>query len=321
MLNLIPIRMNQKQLYITMFLLMALWLIIQKDAWVSPKHVSEAQSSSQMLLHKGPSVQDAIRHKSGKKYAIGLALSGGGVKGLCHAGVLKAMEEEGLKPGVISGVSAGAVVAALYADGYTPDSILSLFKNVKYSGFFRLEMPDGGLFTLTGFKEFLDTVLRAKTFEELKIPLRVVATDLDGGKSVVFDKGPLVDALVATCSVPILFSPYNIDGVNYVDGGVLQNLPASAVRPDCKYLVGVSVGPLNADAYEKSIANIALRSYRFIFRSNSNYDKGLCDMLIEPAEISGYNGGDVGQMQEIFDIGYKTTKKMFQEEKRGKAVK
>ena len=308
--------MNQRQLYITMFLLMALWLILQKDAWISPNKERKAQDSEQILLRKGPSVQDAIRKKSGEKYALGLALSGGGIKCLCHVGVLKAMEEEGLKPDVISGVSAGAVVAALYADGYSPDSILSIFKNIKYSDYFRLEMPDGGLFTLTGFKEFLDTILRAKTFEELKIPLRVVVTDIDAGKSVVFDRGPLVDALVATCSVPVLFSPYNIDGVNYVDGGVLQNLPASVIRTECKYLIGVSLGPLKADPYEKSIANVALRSYKFIFRSNANYDKGLCDMVIEPSAISKYNGGDVNRAHEIFNIGYQEAKKMLQLDKK-----
>ncbi|MDD2611757.1 MAG: patatin-like phospholipase family protein [Bacteroidales bacterium] len=308
--------MNQRQLYITMFLLMALWLILQKDAWISPNKERKAQDSEQILLRKGPSVQDAIRNKSGEKYALGLALSGGGIKCLCHVGVLKAMEEEGLKPDVISGVSAGAVVAAMYADGYSPDSIFSIFKNIKYSDLFRLEMPDGGLFTLTGFKEFLDTILRAKTFEELKIPLRVVVTDIDAGKSVVFDRGPLVDALVATCSVPVLFSPYNIDGVNYVDGGVLQNLPASVIRTECKYLIGVSLGPLKADPYEKSIANVALRSYKFIFRSNANYDKGLCDMVIEPSAISKYNGGDVNRAHEIFNIGYQEAKKMLQLDKK-----
>ncbi|MDD4922590.1 MAG: patatin-like phospholipase family protein [Bacteroidales bacterium] len=303
--------MNQKQLYITMFLLMALWLILQRGAWVSPKQPSEKQQTDRIMLRGGPSVQEAIRNKSGKKYALGLALSGGGIKCLCHVGVLKAMDEAGTKPTLISGVSAGAVVGALYADGYSPDSILSLFENIEYSDFFRLEVPDGGLFSLDGFKEFLDTVLRAKTFEELKIPLRIVATDLDGGKSVVFDHGSLVDALVATCSVPILFCPYTINGVNYVDGGVLQNLPASVIRPDCKYLIGVSLGPLKADTYEKSISNIALRSYRFIFRSNANYDKTLCDMVIEPDSISRFNGGDVGRAREIFNIGYREAKRMF----------
>lgn len=302
--------MNQRQLYIIMFLLMALWLILQRGAWVSPKveHLSTYSASD----YQGPSLQYVLKDKSVKKYSVGLALSGGGVKGLCHAGVLKAMEEEGLKPDLISGVSGGGVVAALYADGYSPDSIVSLFEKANYSSFFRFEMPDGGLLSMSGFKEFLDTVLRAKTFEELKIPLRIVATDLDRGKSVVFDRGSLVDALVASCSVPILFSPYNINGINYVDGGVLQNLPASVIRGDCNFLIGVSVGPIDTDTYDKSIATIAIRSYKFIFRSNSNYDKGLCDMVIEPKGISQFNGADVDRIPEIYAMGYNEGKRMIE---------
>ena len=293
---------------------MALWLIFQRNAGVHPKIIYVTPTADEMFLHKGPSVQDAIRYKSGKKYSLGLTLSGGGIKCLCQVGALKALEEEGIKPNVISGVSAGAVVAALYADGYSPDSILSIFKNVRYSDFFRLEVPDGGLFSLTGFKEFLDTVLHARSFEELKVPLVVVATDLDRGKSVVFDKGPLVDALVATCSVPILFCPYTIDEVDYADGGVLMNFPASVIRQDCKYLIGINLSLLNADLYEKSITNIALRSYKFIYRSNSNSEKKLCDMLVEPAAISGFNGGDVWRAQEIFQIGYNETKRLLREQ-------
>jgi NTE family protein len=308
--------MNQRQLYLTMFLLMALWLILQHNAWIQPKYQAVDPNANQAYSYVAPPIQESLRHKSGKKYGLGLALSGGGVKGFFHLGVLKAMEEEGVKPDVISGVSAGAVIAALYADGYSPDSILSMFKNIKFTDYLSLDISDGGLLTLNQFKGYLDTVLHAKTFEELKIPLRVVVTDLDRGQSVVFDKGPLADVLVASCSVPILFSPYTINGVDYVDGGLLHNLPAFALRPDCKYLIGVSLGPLNADPYEKSIASVAMRSYRFIFRSNANYDKGLCDMLIESAAISKFDGGDMNKIQEIFDLGYQSTKKILEENKK-----
>jgi NTE family protein len=307
--------MNVRQLYITMFLLMGLWLFLQWNAWVQPPVPVVSPDANRAYTYEVPSIQQMLHRKSGEKYGLGLALSGGGVKGFCHLGVLKAMEEEGLRPDVISGVSAGAIIAALYADGYSPDSIQAMFKNLDFIDYMSLKMPDGGLFSLDGLRSFLDTVIHANTFEELKIPLRVVVTDLDQGQSVVFDKGPLIDVLVASCSVPILFSPKNINGVNYVDGGLLHNLPAFALRPDCKVLVGVSLGPLNADAYEKTIATVAMRSYRFIFRSNANYDKALCDILIEPQAISKYSGGNVDQASEIFALGYATTKQLLQDNK------
>ena len=315
--------MNQRQLYITMFLLMALWLILQRGAWLSPTTETVSRSVQQPTTVYNGSKEQQFNIHSVKVYSVGLALSGGGIKCLCHAGVLKAMEEDSIRPDVISGVSAGGVVAALYADGYSPDSIISLFKNVNYTDFFYLEIPRGGLLSLTGFKEFLNKVLHAKTFEELKMPLRIVATDFDNGRSVVFDKGSLVDALMASCSVPVLFGPYKIDGVNYVDGGLPKNLPASVLRSDCRFLIGASVGPMDTVYYNNrvSITDIALRSYKFIFRSNANYDKGLCDLLIEPKGMARFNGADIRHAQEIFDLGYQEAKKMLQERKVKKVSK
>lgn len=251
----------------------------------------------------------ADSHKK-SKYKIGLALSGGGIKGFSHVGVLKAFKEKGIRPDIISGVSSGALVAALYADGYSPDSILKMFENIRLAEYFRIGFLNGGLLSMNGFKELLDTVLTAKTFEELSIPLKIVATDLDNGQSVIFETGNLVDAIIASCSVPVLFSPYVIDGVNYVDGGILMNLPASPIRSDCKILIGVSSGPLDADLYEKSITQIALRSYRFIFRSNATKEKSLCDILIEPEKIADYNGASLSRVDEIFKIGYDETNKV-----------
>jgi NTE family protein len=245
--------------------------------------------------------------RSNAKYNLGLALSGGGIKGFCHVGVLKAFEESGIKPDILSGVSSGAMVAALYADGYSPDSIVKTFEKISLAPYFRIGITDGGLLSMQGFRELLDTLISADTFEELSIPLRIVATDLDNGKSVVFDKGNLVDAIVASSSVPILFTPYEINGINYVDGGVMKNLPASTIRSDCKILIGVSAGPMDTDMYEKSITQIALRSYKFIFRSNATQEKNLCDILIEPENISDFNGASLGSINAIYNLGYKET--------------
>jgi len=302
--------MNQKQLYILMFLLMAIVVIQNRPKIIEPRSdvAPTGQASGSEAMN--PYV-DMVADKNAP-YQLGIALSGGGAKGFCHAGVLKALEENGIKPDVLAGVSAGAVVAALYADGYSPDSIIGLFQHARYRNYIRFGFSDGGFFSMDGFKAFLDTVLRAKTFEELAIPLRVVATDLDKGQSVVFDKGNLVDALVASCSVPILFTPYTIDGVNYVDGGVLQNLPAFAIRKDCKVLLGVSTGPMKNSSYEKTISDIALRSYKFIFRNNTRYAKKMCDYVIEPADMNQYSGADVLDYKRIFNLGYTETKRLVQ---------
>lgn len=239
-------------------------------------------------------------------YKTGFALSGGGIKGLCHAGVLKALEEKGIFPDIISGVSAGAIVGALYADGYSPDEIAALFEDISFRKMTKFRIPEGGLFRIDAFEDFMFKTLRAKTFEELRIPLRIVATDLDKGKSVVFDKGNLIDPIVASCSVPLLFTPKRINGVHYVDGGVLKNFPVSTIRDDCRTVIGINASPLVADEYKLSLLNVASRTYHFMFKANILADKEFCDLLIEPVDMGNYDTFEVEKGREIYELGYKS---------------
>mgnify|MGYP003609598220 FL=1 len=247
-----------------------------------------------------------------KPYKIGIALSGGGIKGLCHAGVLKALEEQGIKPDIISGVSAGAVVGALYADGYSPDEIAKLFEDISFRQMTKFRIPDGGLFRIDAFENFIFKNMRAKTFEELKIPLRIVATNLDQGQSVVFNKGNLIDPIVASCSVPVLFTPKKINGIYYVDGGVLKNFPVSTIRDDCDKVIGINASPLVADEYKLSLMNVASRTYHFMFKANILHDKELCDLLIEPVDMGNYDTFEVDKGREIFELGYQSTKQLLE---------
>lgn len=246
------------------------------------------------------------------RYKIGLALSGGGIKGLCHAGAIKALEEYGIKPDIISGVSAGAVVGALYADGYTPDEIGDFFKNVSFREMTRVHVHEGGFFKIDDFEKFLGKTLRAKTFEELAIPLRIVATNLDKGKSVTFTEGTIVDKIIASSSVPALFAPKVIDGNHYVDGGVFKNLPASTIREDCDTLIGINASPLVAEEYKISILNVALRSYRFMVKSNILHDREVCDIFIEPIDMGHYDTFSIDKSEEIFEVGYTSTKQILE---------
>jgi len=253
---------------------------------------------------------DLLKVFDQKPYKVGIALSGGGVKGLCHAGVLKALEEVGIKPNVISGVSSGALVGALYSDGYSPDEIAVCFEEISFRNMTKIRLPDGGFFKTDIFQKFLNSKLHARTFEELSIPLRVVATDLDNGRSVTFNSGQLIDPIVASCTFPVLFSPKIINGIHYVDGGVLKNFPVSTIRKDCEKVIGINASPLVADEYKQSILNVALRSYNFMFKANILHDKGLCDLLIEPVDMGNYETFDVDKGREIFELGYRSAKQI-----------
>jgi len=263
---------------------------------------------------------DLLKTLDRKPYKIGLALSGGGVKGLCHAGVLKALEEVGIKPDIISGVSSGSLVGALYSDGYTPDEIAVCFEEISFRNMTEIRLPHGGFFKTDIFRKFLTKKLHARTFEELSIPLRVVATDMDKGQSVTFQNGPLIDPIVASCTFPVLFIPKIINGTHYVDGGVLKNFPVSIIRQDCEKVIGINASPLVAEEYKQSIIHVAMRTYNFMFKANILHDKELCDILIEPVDMGNYETFDVDKGREIFELGYRSAKQLLAAKLDGKPV-
>ncbi len=237
-------------------------------------------------------------------YKLGLALSGGGAKGFAHLGIFKLMEECNLRPDIIVGTSAGALMGVLYADGYTADEIKNMFSGREFSEFAQLQLPKSGLFDSKRFRHFLKRHLRAKTFEELKVPLVVMATDLDHGAAHEFRTGSIVEAVTASCSIPIIFSPVVINGVHYVDGGLFQNFPVSVIRKECKRIIGVNVSPLIPQKYKQTIFHIAERSYHYMFRANTVEDRLLCDVLIETEACSLYKTFDLENVDQIANIGY-----------------
>ena len=243
-----------------------------------------------------------------KKYKLGLALSGGGVKGFAHAGALKALEEFGYKPDIISGTSAGAVAGALYVAGYSPKEICDLFKNKSFSNFTNITIPTSGLFSPAKFVDFLKQKITYANIEDLPIPMRIVATDLDAGKIKVFTEGSLAERVMASATVPVVFPPTVIDDVHYVDGGIFCNFPVDVIRQDCEKVIGINVSPLVPTQYKQTIIEIALRSYNFMFRANTKEDGMLCDILVELPDVLQYDMFDLDSIDEIYRMGYHETK-------------
>lgn len=247
-----------------------------------------------------------------KPYKIGLALSGGGAKGFAHLGVFKLLEESGLKPDIISGTSAGSLMGVLFADGYSADEIKNMFIGREFSEFAQLQIPKSGLFNYDRFQEFLKRHLRSKRIEDLPIPTVIVATDLDRGCSHEFRSGPIVEAVTASCCMPIVFSPVLINGVHYVDGGLFRNFPVSTIRDECEYVIGVNVSPLIPQRYKQTLWHIAERTYHYVFKANAIEDRELCDILIEAKEVGLYKTFDLENINLISEIGYEAAVKAFQ---------
>lgn len=244
-------------------------------------------------------------------YRLGLALSGGGAKGFAHIGVFKRIEECALRPDLIAGTSVGALMGSFFADGYTADEIRELFMGREFTDFAQLQIPRTGVFDYSRFTHFLRRHLRSKNIEDLPIPMVIVATDLDKGVSKEFRSGPLVEAVTASCCIPVIFSPVLIDGVHYVDGGLFRNFPVSVIREECERIIGVNVSPMISLKYKQTLFHIAERSYHYMFRANTLEDRELCDVLIEAEEFGRYRTFDLDSLDVLSEIGYEAAAQAF----------
>lgn len=259
---------------------------------------------------------DSILERIGikKEKTIGLALSGGGAKGFSHIGVLMAFDRCGIKPDILSGVSAGSIASVLYGAGLQPSDIIQCFKEAdKFGDFTEWSIPREGFLKLDRFGRLLEEWLPVKYLEELKIPAIVCATDLDHGKSVGWSKGEIVPRVLASCSIPIVFNPTKINGVNYVDGGVLRNLPAWAIRGYCTTLYGCNCSPLRRNfTGKKTLLDIAFRSYHLMLKANIAQDLRLCDHIIQINDLSGVSTFELSSLQKGVMTGYDVAMKVLE---------
>ncbi len=251
-----------------------------------------------------------VPSSSTRPYKLGLALSGGGARGFAHAGALLAIEEAGLKPDIIAGVSAGAIASVLYAGGLKPLEIAQLFGQKTFRDFAALNFGNGGFLNFERLQEFLYRSLGGiRRLEDLYIPTYLGVTNFDEGTSTYFHTGELGPRVAASCSIPIVFRPVKIDGVNYVDGGVLRNHPAWIIRDKCEYLIGVNVSPLRKASDYKSVIDVAMRTYNLMAKSNQARDMALCDLSIETQEIASYAIFDLSNIKNVFISGYVNTRR------------
>lgn len=242
------------------------------------------------------------------KYKIGLVLSGGGARGFAHLGVMQALNEAGIYPDVISGTSAGALAGVLYADGHSPNEILMLMNHGSRLDFMRPTLPREGLIQIGGIIKILKKNLHAKSFEELKIPLYVSATDLNNGKVVYFSTGELLDPVIASASIPVLFQPVIIDNICYVDGGVLDNLPVQPIEKKCKLIIGSFVNPVGYIEHISGLISIAERTFMLSMSREIMEKSKKFDLFIAPSELRNFKILDPEKAKELFNVGYKETK-------------
>jgi NTE family protein len=256
--------------------------------------------------------QKKEKKQSNANLKIGLVLSGGGARGIAHLGVLQAFKELDITPHLISGVSAGALAGAFYCAGYKPLEVLEFFKKVRINRFFRPLIGRRGLLKLDKAGFLLHQYLE-DDFASLKIPLVVTATDLQNSELVYFSQGKIIKPLLASCSIPILFEPVEIEGKLFVDGGILNNLPIEPLQAQCDIIIGSHVNPFKIFREIKGIRSVIEQSFHLAISHNVAPRRAKCDILIEPTELKNYSINKISKAEEIFKIGYNTAYPLLKE--------
>jgi len=238
------------------------------------------------------------------KPSIGLGLSGGGVRGISHLGVLKALNEAGIFPNQVSGSSAGAIVGAMYCQGYSPDEVLKIIIETNYFKLLRPAISWKGLFNLDSLAQLLKTYLPHNDFSALKTTLIVAATDIGKGEVVYFDSGKLIDPILASSCIPGMFEPILYDSRYLVDGGVLNNLPVEPLQSSCEVLIGVNCNHLPELGKVRNVKNLIERAVMMNLNFNVYTRKGACDYFIEAPGLGKYGVFDLKKAPELFQAGY-----------------
>lgn len=244
---------------------------------------------------------------------IGIALSGGGVRGISHLGVLKALNEIGIFPTKVTGTSAGAIAGAMYCEGYKPEEILKIIVQTNFFKFMRPAISWKGILKMDTVENLFKLYLGHNEFSKLKIPLSVAATDISKGKSVYFSEGELIKPIMASACIPGMFEPIIINNKPLLDGGILNNLPIEPLDGTCDFVIGVNCNHLPEEMKIRNMKNLIERSVIMAMNYNVYSRESKCDFFIEAPGLGKYGVFDIKKAPELFQAGYDRTMQYIEE--------
>jgi NTE family protein len=236
--------------------------------------------------------------------ALGLALGGGFARGIAHIGVLKALEEEGIPVRVVAGTSVGALIGAAYCSGLTIDELEEVADKVRFTTFARWTLSRYGFATNNRMCAFLTRVLKVHTFEQLRIPLCVTATDFKTGEGVIFNSGPIIDPVRASCAYPGMFLPVKIDGRCLVDGMLSHPVPTHPLRKmGADRVLAVHLkGQWSGATAPRHLFDVIGQSFAIAQDMMSSVWRSAADIVIEP-DVAGFGYDDFKRAGELIRSG------------------
>jgi len=237
---------------------------------------------------------------------IGLVLSGGSARGITHLGVIKALNEIGIRAELVSGVSAGSIVGAFYLAGYSPEDTMKLIVEHKFYTWTRMSWARAGWLTMAKIEELLSRYLPAR-FEDLDGALTVSATDLVHSETAWFDSGPLVKPICGSSAIPIVFNPVAYDDKLLLDGGILNNFATEPLEGGkCDKIIGVHVNHIGQDK-GFGMRDVMDRVVHLAISSAVRDKKDRCHVFIEPPDMHRFSVTDLSKAKDMIEVGYAYT--------------
>ena len=241
---------------------------------------------------------------------IGIALGGGFARGIAHIGVLKVLEEEKIPISYIAGTSVGALIGAAYCSGLSIPELEEVARRVRFKTFARWTLSRHGFATNQRMIGFLNSILKVKSFEELRIPLAVTATDLSTGEGVVFHSGPLVDPVRASCAYPGMFLPVNLRGRWLVDGMLAHAVPTRPLLDmGAKRVVAVHLrGRWSNGNAPRHLFDVIGQCFAIAQDMSASHWKEAADLIVEP-DVNGFEYDAFVQTSALIKAGEVATRK------------
>ncbi|MGY6648346.1 patatin-like phospholipase family protein [Wenyingzhuangia sp. IMCC45574] len=241
-----------------------------------------------------------------KNKKVGLALGGGAVLGAAHIGVLKALEERGIKIQYIAGTSIGSLIASLYAFGVPIAKIEEIAVNFTWFDITNISLSKFGLLSNSKMENLISKYIHHKNIQDSKIPLSMIATDICNGDRVVLNRGDISSAIMASSCIPGVFIPVEIGGKMLVDGVIAENVPVTAVKEmGADFIIAVDLNPIHVEKQPTNIVDVLINSLHFGIRHIVESQIKESDIIIEP-DLSKYSLSSTKNIKELIAEGYKS---------------
>jgi NTE family protein len=236
--------------------------------------------------------------------SIGVALGGGFARGIAHIGVLKVLEEEGIPVRAVAGTSVGALMGALYCSGISTDELTRLAHTCRFTTFARWTLSRCGFASNDRMVSFLERALKVRSFEELRIPLGVTATDFNSGEAVVFHSGSIIDPVRASCAYPGMFLPVEIRGRYFVDGMLSHPVPSRPVREmGADRVIAVHLkGTWSKGGAPRHLFDVIGQSFAIAQDAMASVWRSAADIVIEP-DVAGFAYDDFKRCDDLIRAG------------------